>query len=71
MRDDPIDIFKIMEFLIVVDIFFQYFSSNWKFTTKENFKNDTINQLDFLLRDLYIFRTNCQIRSKAANSVKN
>ena len=27
-----------MEFLIMVDIFFQYFFSNWKFTIKVNFK---------------------------------
>ena len=41
MKSDLIEItFKIIiEFLIMVDIFFQYFFLNWKLTVKKDFKN--------------------------------
>ena len=39
MRSDLKETIKIMEFLFTVDIFFKYFSSNWTFTVKADFKN--------------------------------
>ena len=52
MRDDLTEIFKIMEFLIIVDIFFfHYFSSNLEVKPREISKTKSTNQLiSFYLR---------------------
>ena len=39
MSGDLIETFKIMEFLIMVEFFFQNFLSNRKLTVKSEFKN--------------------------------
>ena len=52
MRSDQTEAFKIIKgFLIMDDIFFQYFSSNWKFTVKQILKTKSTNQMNFLLAE--------------------
>ena len=54
MRSNRNEILKIMEFLIIVD-FFQYFSTNWKFNVKTDFKKLSLQTNCFFFLLFFFF----------------
>ena len=64
MRGDSVETFKIMEFLIIVDIFLIFLLKLEIYCQDRFQKLSLLTNGAFLLIEWYIFGTNCQIRSK-------